>query len=160
MSTINLLYQREYRINDKISVVIPTVGEILENEDEYYNIVSMITSMPIDFQVQLDDIGIDYTKIDAWGMFLLFFNVIRSSDTKLVFGDLDLDKLQIMENKENGEIVLADYDSDIVIDRVIHDRIATILRKIHHLTKNNRRPGNDEAKRYMLERERIKLKRN
>ena len=33
MSTINLLYKTDYPINDYIRVVIPTVGEILEDED-------------------------------------------------------------------------------------------------------------------------------
>lgn len=52
MATRNLLYKREYPINEFISVQIPTVGEILECEDEYYSLVSMITSMPIDMMVQ------------------------------------------------------------------------------------------------------------
>lgn len=55
MGTINLLYKNEYAINDKIHIIIPTVGEILDNEDDYYTIVSILTAMPIDFMVQLDD---------------------------------------------------------------------------------------------------------
>ena len=33
MATLNLLYEHEYVINDKIKVVIPTVGQVLDNED-------------------------------------------------------------------------------------------------------------------------------
>lgn len=33
--------------------MIPTVGEVLENEDNYYSMVSMLTAMPIDMMVQL-----------------------------------------------------------------------------------------------------------
>ena len=36
MATINLLYKKEYAINDSVRVRIPTVGEILDNEDRYY----------------------------------------------------------------------------------------------------------------------------
>ena len=57
MPTRHLLYQKDYPINDYIRVMIPTVGEVLENEDNYYSMVSMLTAMPIDMMVQLDDIG-------------------------------------------------------------------------------------------------------
>ena len=38
--------------------------------------------------------------------------------------------------------------------------MASVLRKLHHLEKNHRRPANDEAKEYMLRRAREKLKRH
>lgn len=38
MPTRHLLYQKDYPINDYIRVMIPTVGEVLENEDNYYSI--------------------------------------------------------------------------------------------------------------------------
>lgn len=41
MPTRHLLYQKDYPINDYIRVMIPTVGEVLENEDNYYSMVSM-----------------------------------------------------------------------------------------------------------------------
>ena len=66
MRTRNMLYRREYDINDAIHIKIPTVGEILECEDGYYSIVAMLTAMPIDMMVQLDDIGIDFTTIDEY----------------------------------------------------------------------------------------------
>lgn len=37
MPTRHLLYQKDYPINDYIRVMIPTVGEVLENEDNYYS---------------------------------------------------------------------------------------------------------------------------
>ena len=160
MTTINLLYQREYAINDAIKIVIPTVGEILDNEDNYYSMVSILTAMPIDMMVQLDDAGIDFSEITDYDLFLLLFPAMKQQDTKLVFGDLDLSKFEMAENKENGMIVLVDMENDIVIDRAIHDKIAVTLRKIHHLEKDMHTPGNEEAKKYMLERARVKLRRN
>ena len=47
----------------------------------------------------------------------------------------------------------------VVIDRALHGRIADALRKIHHLEKDNRKPANGEAKEYMIERARKKLRR-
>lgn len=159
MATINLLYKHEYAINDKIKILIPTIGEILDKEDEYYSLVSLLTAMPIDLMAQLDDIGIDFTQINEYELFLILFEGIKSQDTSLIFGDLDLSKFERAINEQNETIVYVDKENDIVIDRAIHGRIAAVLRKIHHLERNHRKPANDEVKKYLLERERVKLKR-
>lgn len=159
MASLNLLYKRQYAVNDDIRVLIPYVGEILENEDTYYNMVSAITAMPIDFMVQLDDAGIDFTSINEYEPFLLLFNGLQMQDTSLIFGDLDLTKFKYDENPENGMLTLYDAEDDIRIDRAIHGQIAAVLRKIHHLERNHRKPANTEAKDYLLERARDKIKR-
>ena len=129
MSTLNLLYQKRYVINDFISIVIPTVGEIIDNEDAYYNLVSVLTAMPIDLMVQLEDAGIDFTSINEYELFLLMFAGFKSQDTSLIFGDLDLSKFKIAVNEENGTVVLLDEEHDIKIDRAIHGQIAGGLRR-------------------------------
>ena len=159
MSTLNLLYQRRYEINEHISIVIPTVGQIIDNEDSYYNLVSVLTAMPIDLMVQLEDAGIDFTSINDYELFLLMFAGFKSQDTSLIFGDLDLSKFKIAVNEQNGNVVLLDEEHDIKIDRAVYGQIAATLRKIHHLEKNLRKPANDEAKKFMLKRAREKMNR-
>ena len=160
MPTQNLLYKKQYPINDSISIVIPSVGQILDNEDGYYGLVSILTATPVDLIVQLDDAGIDFTSINEYELFLLMFDGLKSQNTSLVFGDLDLSKFKMAVNEQNGNIVLLDEEHDITIDRVIHSQIAGVLRKIHHLEKNRRKPANIEAKEYMLKRARDKMKRH
>ena len=160
METINLLYKKTYPINDAISVVIPSVGEILEDEDGYYSLVSVLTAMPIDMMVQLDDIGIDFAEIDEYQLFLLMFPAIKEQDTRLIFGELDMRAFEMAVNEQNGEYVLVDRKHDIVIDRLIHGLIADALRRLHHLEKDIRKPGNKAAKKFLLERARKKQKRN
>lgn len=159
MPTQNLLYQKQYPVNDSISIVIPKVGQILDNEDDYYGLVSILTAMPIDLMVQLDDAGIDFTSINEYELFLLMFAGIKSHNTNLIFGDLDLCKFKMAVNEENGSAILLDEEQGIRIDRVIHSQIAGVLRKIHHLEKNLRNPANVEAKDFMLRRARDKMKR-
>ncbi len=159
MSTINLLYQKQYDINDKIHIVIPTVGEILEDEDGYYNMVTMLTSMPIDLMCELDDAGIDYTEINEYELFLILFGSLMQMNSSTIFKDLDLTKFVLVENEQNGKPMLYDEENDIRIDRAIHGQIAATLRKIHHLEKNRRKPANDEAKEYLLKRAREKARR-
>ncbi len=159
MATKSLLYKREVPVTNHIKIIIPTVQEVLEQEDNYYGIVYTITASPYDMMVQLDDAGIDFTQINDYELFLLMFATMRESDTSLVFGDLDLKKFVPVVNPQNQMVVLRDPESGAVIDRVIHDQICCVLRGIHHLKKNNKKPGNNAAKKYLLERARRKLKR-
>lgn len=159
MATDSLLYKSQVAINDKIHIAIPTIGEILDYEDEYYAMVTMLTSMPIDLMVQLDDMGVDFTEIDEYELFLMTFGGIRNMDTHLIFGDLDLSKFQLGVNEQNDQPVMIDVENDIMVDRSIQIQIADTIRRIHHLEKNIRKPANKEAKDFLLERERRKQKR-
>lgn len=155
----NLLYASQYVINKNISIMIPQVGEIYDNENTYYDLVSLFTAMPIDMMVQLDDIGVDFTTLDEYKLFLMLFSGIKELDTSLIFGDLDLSKFDIGVNESNGTLWVIDRENDIKIDRALHGQIADALRRIHHLDKDRRQPANKEAKEYMIERARKKLKR-
>lgn len=154
-----LLYEDRYNINDKIYVKIPTVGEVLADEDKYFEAVYTIIATPYDLMVQLDDNGIDFTKISAFDLFCLLFGHIREMDTSLVFGDLDLSKFTVAVNNQNGTHVLRDEENDITIDRAIHGQICACLRKLLNIPKTEKQPGNEEGRLYMLEKARKKAKR-
>lgn len=155
----SLLFKDSIPINDFIEVKIPTVEQILQNEDQYYGIVSSLVATPFDMMVQLDDIGIDFTKIDDYELFLITFQTIRSQDVSLIFGDLDLSEFELAVNEENQTVVLLNKKTGAVIDKAIAYQIAQALRKIHHLERNKKKAGNDEARKFLLERARAKLKR-
>lgn len=158
MST-SLLYATQYPINDKISIRIPTVDEILKDEDAYYSLLTPIVGTPYDFMVQLDNMGKDFSQITEFELFLMLFPTLQQmNNTQMIFGNLDLSKFVLAENEQNKTIVLYDPENDIVIDRAIHDKMCRVLRKINHLEKNNKRPGNEEGKKFMLQRMRIKQK--
>ena len=159
MATLNLLYKQEYAINEHIKIQIPTVGEVLDNEDDYYTMVTMLTAMPVDMMVQLDDIGVDFTAINEYELFLILFNALKDKDTSLIFGELDLKPFRSAGNPQNNTIVLRNKETGVVIDRGIQGQIASVLRKIHNLKRNNRKPANQEAREYMLQRAREKMRR-
>lgn len=159
MATLNLLYKQEYAINEHIKIQIPTVGEVLDNEDDYYTMVTMLTAMPVDMMVQLDDIGVDFTTVNEYELFLILFNALKDKDTSLIFGELDLKPFRSAVNPQNNTIVLRDKETGVVIDRGIQGQIASVLRKIHNLKRNNRKPANQEAREYMLQRAREKMRR-
>ena len=160
MSTLNLLYQKEYSVNDYIHVVIPTVGQVVDNEDLYYTMVTAFTAMPIDLMVQLDDLGIDFEDLTDYDLFLLLFNGLKTQDFSLIFRDLDISKFNIKQNEQTGSLFLLNKEDGLIIDRALYNQISAVLRKIHHIEKNRRKPGNEEAKEYMLRRAREKQRRN
>lgn len=158
MLSKNWLYTDTVQISDGISIRIPTVREVLEHENEYYGMVTLLTAMPIDLMCQLDDMGIDFTQITEYELFLIMFPVLQQSDTSLIFKDLDLSKFQ-MAVEGDDKVVLYNQETGMIIDKAIQQRIAYVLRRMHGLKKNTKKAGNKEAQEYMLERARKKLKR-
>ena len=159
MATLNLLYKKNFVINDYISIRIPRVEKILKCEDDYYSVVSMLTAMPVDLMVQLDDIGIDFAAINEWELFTFLFGTLKDCDTSLIFKGVDLKSFKPAIDPKNSNLIFVDPHTGAKIDRTIHREIANALRKIHHIDKNNRKPANNEAKAYMIERARSKQRR-
>lgn len=158
----NLLKVRNYKVNDKISVHVPTVDEIFDFGDQkYYSIVQTLVATPFDLMVELDDIGIDYETITDYQLFILMMEsiAVNEDDTSILFGDLNLKGFQEAVNPQNGEKVLWSKDNDIVIDQMIALEICNVIRKIHFWEAPIGRAGNAEAKRYLIERNRKKKKR-
>ena len=153
----NLLKVNEYKVNDKISVHVPTVDEIFDFGDQkYYSTVQTLVATPFDLMVELDDIGIDYESITDYQLFVLMMEsiAINEDDTTIFFGNLNLKNFQEAVNPKNGEKVLWDKHNDIVIDQMIALEICNAIRKIHFWEAPVGRAGNAEAKRYLIERKR------
>lgn len=172
MADKSLLRMKELQVTPKITLNIPSVGDILDDEGYYYWIVNSITQSPYSAMVELDDMGIDFTTITAFELFVLKARFILSSDLSYVFGDTfsklynvlsnpeisdefkNENVLRIGKNQENGEMVIYDAIDDIIIDQLVYEQIADGIRKINLIEKDNRRPGNDAAKHYLIQKER------
>lgn len=154
----SLLKLSSVEVVPRLTVRIPTVGEILEDEFHYYNIVSSLTAVPFQYMVQLDDMGIDYTAITEYELFSMLFLGYAQSDLSILFGDLDVSdfKYQTIDNR----MVIISNKNDIVIDEYVYNKLADTIRKINLFDKVNSKPGNEHMKKYLLEKERKKLKRN
>jgi hypothetical protein len=158
----SLLYADHIEITDKISVRIPTVGEILEDEQKYYSLVSSLTSSPFQCMVQLDDMGINYTEVTDYQLFQMMFVMLSTTDMSILFGDLVTNGYQLYKDTSNDTDVLYNETTgtDYKIDEFVYIKIADAIRKINNLEKDNSKPGNEEAKRYLLKKARKKQKRN
>lgn len=144
----------------KLSVKIPTVGEILEDEENYYSIVSSLTATPYQYMVQLDDMGIDYTKVTDYELFKMVFPMYTKSDLSILFGDLNISDFGIYNDRQNDTQIVYSPSNNIIIDELVYNDLTDIIRKINLFEKVNGKPGNEHARKYLLEKERKKQKRN
>ena len=156
----SLLNATSVDIVPNLSIRIPTVGEILEDEDKYYEIVSSLTATPFQYMVQLDDMGIDYTQITDYQLFMMLFPMYAKSDLSLLFGDLDTSDFGIYINQQDNSQVIYSPNNNIIIDELIYNDLADTIRKINLFEKVKSKPGNESARKYLLEKERKKQKRN
>lgn len=199
----NLLHIDKIIITPDICIKIPTVREILENENLYYNITYAFTATPFQCMVQLDDIGIDYTTIDEWqlftGNFLSYVHSItelkklihameqeieKTTNKKIsfkkeqelnqykqlldnfnislnyIFDNLQIEGFQLWHDNTVNEEVLFNNKTGVKIDKQTYLLIAQFIRKINLYKHIKYKPANENAKKYLIEKERRKLKRN
>lgn len=152
----SLLYADHYDINDHISVRIPKLGDVMDDEDNFQSVVCTIIATPLDMMVQLDDAGIDFTKINDFELFCLLFRQLQELDTSLLFGDLDFKEFKTAVNQQNNNFILLNEATGAIIDRAIHAKICKFLRKMLCIPRENKKPGNEEARKYMIDRARKK----
>lgn len=160
---LKMYFGEPFYINDKISVYIPTIGDIVEfGEREYYGMVHTLTCIPSDMKSQLDDLGIDYMEISDFNLFILLSKSLPQKTTRLILGDLDLSKFVPYVNKSNNETVLYDVENDIVIDRLIYTKIVNYIRKVHNIKPKVERAANKTTRRILiqLDRDRINKSKN
>ena len=155
-----LLNATSVEIVPNLSLRIPTVGEILEDEDKYYGIVSSLTASPFQYMVQLDDMGIDYTQITDYQLFMMLFPMYAQSDLSLIFGDLDTSDFNVYINQDDDSQVIYSPSNNIIIDELVYNDLSDMIRKINLFEKVKSKPGNESARKYLLEKERKKQKRN
>lgn len=156
----SLLTASSITILPNLSIRIPAVGEILEDEQHYYNLISSLTATPFQYMVQLDDMGIDFTKITDYQLFLMLMPLFARGDLRILFGDTDLSDIVACDHPQNGAAILYSPQNDLVIDELIYHQIADAIRKINLLKKETRKPGNEEAKEFHIQLERKKQKRH
>ena len=107
--TCRMYFGKDYKINDKITLKSPSVGDIIDfGEREYYSMVYTLTCIPSDMKSQLEDMGINYMNISDFELFILLTRSLKKEQTCLLLGDLDLSQFDVKINQENGEMCLYD----------------------------------------------------
>jgi hypothetical protein len=134
---LKLYFGEDFYVNDKIKIMQPTIGQIVEyGEQGYFSVAHTITAIPSDMKAQLWDAKIDWMEISDFQLFIMLCKTLPIERTSILFGDLDLTQLKLYPHPEiEDAVILANKEAGIVIDEYIYMKIAEYIRKMHGFTK-------------------------
>ena len=173
---------KNIQINKNISIKIPTLDQIEEfGEQKYFSAVHNLTSVGADLKWQLWDLGIDYTKIDDYDLFIKVISQLVSSRKKiyadviadpdkydgkldenemedllinpleLVLDGIDFSDFEPFYVEKSKQVVLYNQHEDITFDKLAYNQVIDVVRKIHGFKRNNEIPGNERTKMDLIE---------
>lgn len=158
---LKLYFCKDYKINDKIVLKQPRIGDIIDfGEQEYFQMAHTLSAIPSDMKSVLYDHGIDYEAISDFELFIMLSRSFTHADTKLLLGNLDLSQFALETNAETEALILRDAAHDIVIDELIYLKISDYICKIHGFQKKVEKSGNEFTKQILIKEDRDIRERN
>ena len=173
---LKMYFGEPYLVTDKIQILQPTLGDIIEFGDtKFYSIVSTLCANTTSLRLQLWDMGIDWTKISDYELFMQLIRGFTPNDTFLIFGNLNLSwfKPYVKQYSDNEEksIVLVNVPRDkdgnelpvnlndaIIIDELVYLKIVDYLRCMFDIhPKEERNVKGKVTKQWIIDEERMNI---
>ena len=155
---LSLYFGEPYVVNEYITITLPKIGEVVKyGERQYYSMIQTITAIPSDMKSQLFDMGLDWTQVEDFQLFMMLAPTLPKDKTYILFGDLDFQAMRPFQNKQNGAVVLRNPDTGAVIDELAYGKISSYLCSAHNLTKKVEKAANEFTKKFMIEEDRQKI---
>lgn len=154
------------KIANGITLYQPTIGEIANyNEAEYFSMAQTLCATPSSMKVALDDMKLDYMKIEDFQLFIMLCQSLTPDKTKPLLGDLDLTKFKPYAPDGTENIVLANGEVDengkpIVISPIVYESLVTYIRKMHNFKKQVDPAKNEITRRVLIDDDRKAAQRN
>lgn len=153
-----LYFGDPYKINDYITITLPRIGELVKyGERQYFSIVQTLTAIPSEMKSQLWDMGLDWTQLKDFQLFMMLAPTLSKEQTSIIFGDLDFTTMRPFENRQNDTVVLANPETGVIIDELAYGKIHSYLCSAHNLTKKVEKAANEYTKKFMIEEDRQKI---
>jgi hypothetical protein len=154
------------KIANGITLYQPTIGEIANyNEAEYFSVAQTLCATPSSMKVALDDMQLDYMKVEDFQLFMMLCQSLTPDKTKPLLGDLDLTKFKPYSVGETEEVVLVNGEVDedgnpIIINPIIYEILTTYIRKMHGFKKQVDMAKNDITRQVLIDEDRKNAERN
>ena len=148
-------------ICEGLTLFQPTLGEIRDyGESRFYNTFWTLCAAPWDMPSALDDVGINFMKISEWELFTSTAQALGVEHTKLIFGDLDFSKFQLLKRtKEDGNEDLVLYDGNLLIDEDLYKQFIKYVKAMIGFEHSGKKAGNEITRRTLIELDRKDRKR-
>lgn len=155
---LQLYLGEPFKLNDKITVLQPTVGELIRfGEKEVYSVVHIFTANTTSYRMILWDMGVDWCKITDFDLFQMLCPTLPQESTKILFGDLDFSKLQRYQKQigEETSVVLWDPEQELEIDESTYNKLAWYVRNMFNIFPKNEFGKNRATKEALIDEDRI-----
>lgn len=150
LDNLRLFMGDPYVLNQYITIRQPTLREIIDyGEKEYLSMVSLLTAYPSDMKSVLWDMGVDYTQVTDFEVFVSFCRFLTPEQTSILFGDLNFSILEPASN-DAGDLCLRGANG-VTIDWNIHRMMTEFLAESHMIKKQREIPGNEGTKKMLIE---------
>lgn len=163
---LKLYLGSDIKIARGITLYQPTIGEIANyNEAEYFSMAQTLCATPSSMKVALDDMKLDYMKVEDFQLFMMLCQSLTPDKTKPLLGDLDLTKFKPYQRQDSEEVILANGEVDengnpIIINGIIYDILTTYIRKMHGFKKQVDKAANAITRKVLIDDERKTAQRN
>ena len=155
---LKLYFGDDIIINDRIKLSQPKIGEIVEfGERHFYYVLSLLTCIPSDMKSELWDANkTDWQTVDDFELFVMLTRNLKSEDTRLFLGDIDLSKMEPCLNQQNNQMCLYNEETDIVIDKIIYTKIVTYIREMFNIHPKIEKAKNKRTFNVLIEDDRFR----
>lgn len=176
ISLLQLYFGDPYQVSDKIQVLQPTIGGILEydkkfGESEFWSMLNVFIGNTTSYRLLLWDMGIDWNEISDFQLFSLLIKTLKVENTEILFGDLDLSSFdaymkQIPNEEESNdkeelepkqEMILWNPELDIEINEDIYNNIALYIRTMFNIFPKVEKAKGKTTKKWIIEEDRMNL---
>ena len=163
---LKLYLGSDIKIANGITLYQPTIGDIANyNEAEYFSMAQTLTASPSTMKVALDDMKLDYMKVEDFQLFMMLCQSLTPDKTKPLLGDLDLTKFRPHQLKGSDEVVLVNEQTDengepIIMSPIIYEVLVTYIRKMHGFKKQVDKAGNAITRKVLIDEDRKAAQRN
>lgn len=122
------------KITDKITMKIPTLGQICKfGDNNYFNFVQTFTATPMDENmiVFLTDMGIDFNNISNYELFVLLIQIMPKGSELLFDNNIDFSKFE-PKATEDGILYLENSDN-VIINEGVYNLMLANMRAINNI---------------------------
>ena len=176
ISLLQLYFGDPYQVSDKIQVLQPTIGGILEydkkfGESEFWSMLNVFIGNTTSYRLLLWDMGIDWNEISDFQLFSLLIKTLKVENTEILFGDLDLSSFDAYmkqipskekfddkeESEPKQEMILWNPELDIEINEDIYNNIALYIRTMFNIFPKVEKAKGKTTKKWIIEEDRMNL---
>ena len=143
----------DFVVSKHIIIHQPTLGEICDfGEGKYYPMIYRITATPQSMKGQLWKMGVDYTTLTPYKLFLSLYKSFEYNNISILFKGLDFSKFKLMKTNDGEVLLFQVIDGDqVVIDEYTYGLIVDYLCKSHYIERDLKNPMNNTTKMIFIE---------